>query len=384
MKILLVGGTGVLSTEIMNRSIAEGHDVFVINRGNRRELIPDEVHLLRADINDSGNVNKLIDGLQFDVVADFICYTKDQVENSISIFKSVCNQYIFISSCAVYKIDKASTHYHEDSPLINPIWQYSVDKVECENKVGSLCEQFGMQHTIVRPAVTYGNTRIPYGIMPSYGYHWTLAGRILNSKPVLLWDDGLNAINIMRVEDFAKGFVALYGNAQAYGQAFNITGDECVAWIDVINALGELLGKRPVLATVPKEFLADEMPDRRGEILGGRGVNLKVDNSKIKNVLPDFRTIIPLKEGLKKTLDYYQENHYLCGIDYVFDANIDRIIHKYYKKNAPNKLKEFNLRFIDYLKQGRQQDRSVYFIRRCGNRLLIKVARKCYRFFHRG
>ena len=305
MKILLVGGTGVLSTEIMNRSIAEGHDVFVINRGNRRELIPSEVHLFRADTNDSGSVKKLIDGLQFDVVVDFICYKKDQVENSISIFKSVCNQYIFISSCAVYKIDKASTHYHEDSPLINPIWQYSVDKVECENKVGSLCEQFGMQYTIVRPAVTYGNTRIPYGIMPSYGYHWTLVGRILNSKPVLLWDDGLNATNITRVEDFAKGFVALYGNAQAYGQAFNITGDECVAWIDVINALGELLGKRPVLATVPKEFLADEMPGRRGEILGGRGVNLKVDNSKIKNVLPDFRTIIPLKEGLKKTLDYY-------------------------------------------------------------------------------
>lgn len=382
MKILLVGGTGVLSSEIMKLSIAEGHEVFVINRGNHKELIPENVHLLRADINDHDHVKKLMTGLYFDVVVEFLCSNAKQVENSVLRFKDVCDHYIFISSCAVYKIDGRAV-YAEGAPVLNPLWEYSAGKVDCEKSVCFLCKQYGMKYTIVRPAVTYGNTRIPYGIMPPYGYHWTLVARILNDKPVLLWNHGLNATNITRVEDFAKGFVALYGQERACGEAFNINGDECSRWIDVINVLGELLGKSPVLANVTTEFLADEMPERRGEILGGRGVNLKADNAKIKSIENGFGTTISLKEGLAKTLAYYRENHYLNGIDYAFDANIDRIIHKYYKKHAPDKLKNFNLVYMDYMDSGLRRDRMVYLVNRYSSPFLLKWAKKSLRLFGR-
>lgn len=372
MKILLIGGTGVLSSEVMNCSVAGGHDVFVVNRGNRRDIIPDNVHLLQADINDSVSVKKLIKGRHFDIVVDFLCYKKEQVEKNIPLFANSCNHYIYISSCAVYDINARRAKYDEDSPLINLLWQYSVDKVECEKTVSILCNKHELKYTIVRPAVTYGNTRIPYGIAPPYGYHWTLVERILNNKPILLWDQGLNAMNIMRVEDFAKGFLALYGNVQAYGQVFNITGNEYVKWVDVINALGELLGKSIIFANVPKEFLADEMPNRRGEILGGRGVSLMADNAKIKHIAPEMSTTISLKEGLAKTLDYYRKHNFLCGIDYSFDANMDRIVNKYYERNDPHKLKAFKLIYIDYFKTKRLSNWIIYLINRHSDYFLVR------------
>ncbi len=383
MKVLLVGGTGVLSTEIMNQLVSLRHEVFILNRGKRKKVIPKTVTQIITDINDLDRVQDLIQNIFFDVIIDFISYTPSQITARLPIYKDHCNQFVFISSCAVYNKGKGNYVCSENSPLVNPVWTYSVNKVNCENKVVSLCKKFGIKYTIIRPAVTYDNTRIPYGIMPRYGLHWTIVSRILHKKPILIWDNGENISTITRVEDFSKGAVALFDNSKAYNQVFNIVGDERYSWKDVIETLGEILNTKPIYANVPKEYLANKMPSKKGEILGGRGINQLVDNSKIKSIVPNFKTI-SLKDGIDKTIKYYKNNNYLDGIDYKFDAEIDRIIYKYYSMNNKEQLKKFNLKYIDYLKDKKISDKITYYLIRYKGSfflsILLKVRRKINAF----
>lgn len=370
MKILLVGGTGVLSSAILIESLSRGYEIYLINRGNKKHLIPDNVVLLQANIKNESLVKKLIGNIFFDVVVDFRCFTEEDIRNSFSLFKHVCKQFIFISTGAVYKITDDSRKYKEDDPLINPLWDYSINKVKSEVLFKTLCEENNLIYTIIRPGVTYGNTRIPYGIMPSYGKHWTLIARILNDKPILLWDSGKNTSSITRVEDFAIGAVGLFGNSRAFNQAFNIVGDESYKWIDIINTIGEIIEKKPILVDVPKEFFAKEMPSKKGEIIGGRGTNQVFDNTKIIKVVPDFKTTLSLKEGIIKTLNHYKSQNYLDGIDYAFDGDIDRIIYKYNKANKIP-VKNLNLNFIDYLNEKKLQNSWLYFLNYHKNNLFV-------------
>ncbi|MBO7125223.1 MAG: NAD-dependent epimerase/dehydratase family protein, partial [Bacteroidales bacterium] len=216
----------------------------------------------------------------------------------------------------------------EESELINPVWDYSINKVKCEEKLKELCEKNNLIYTIVRPAVTYGNTRIPYGITPPYGYHGTLIHRMLSKKPIILWDDGEAYSTITHVEDFAYGLVGIIGNVEAYNQVYHIVGDERVQWKKVIELMGEILGVTPITLSVSKEKLAEEIPSRKGEILGGRGINQLLDNTKIKKTVKGFGTRISLKDGMTRTIEYYKDNKYLKGIDYGFDGDWDRIVKK--------------------------------------------------------
>lgn len=380
MKILLVGGTGVISSAVMNRLLVDGHSVFVLNRGRQKELIPDQVSLLQADINDRLAVERLISGKWFDVVVDFLCYSPKQTEYSIELFRKVCSQYIFISSCAVYQINSNQTAYTEDSPLINPLWQYSIDKVECEKIVRDLCARHDLKYTIVRPAVTYGNTRIPYGIMPAYGFHWTFIARILNNKPIITWNGGQNGTSILHVEDFAEGFAALCGNEKAYGEAFNISGDEYIQWKNVLSILGGLLDREPVTVDLSPDFFADQFPERRDEILGGRAVNMKVDNSKIKQLVPEFGTKTFLKEGLQKVLEHHRNNNYLRGIDYEFDGNMDRVVQKWVTVNSPQNSGGYKTSYIDYLGEATGVSRRAYLSAKHRDACLMKTWRlaRCF------
>lgn len=371
MNLLLVGGTGVLSSAVVDLSLSYGYNVYVINRGNK-EVSPN-VHLLQSDINDEERVKLLINDLHFDVVVDFICYNKTQVENSINLFKGKCNQYIFISSAAVYA-NPEKRNINEESPLANPLWQYSVDKVACEKTVITLCKANNIPYTIVRPAVTYDNTRIPYRLMPPYGYHWTIVERIINKKPIIIWNDGQNAVTILRVEDFAVGLVGLFNNSKSFNEAFNITGDERYRWKEILDTLGEIVGNKVVYQNIPIDLVANELPNRKGEILvgGSEGYDLKYDNTKIKNAVTDFKTTIFLKEGLKETIDYYKNNNYIKGIDYSFDANMDRIICQY-NSNNPTILKELGLQYIDYSNSKKYNNKIIYFVNRYKNNFFSKA-----------
>lgn len=368
MKLLVVGGTGVISYAVVMEALKQGIEVTCINRGrSKSQQLPKEVELIIADYHNKDVITKELKGKYFDAVIDVICYKPSDIEYSVSLFKDVCTQYIFFSSCAVYNKGKGDYVCNEESPLINSIWNYSISKVECENKLVELAAKYNLIYTIVRPAVTYGNTRIPYGITPPYGYHGTLIQRIINNKPIVLWDEGRAFSTITRVEDFAIGLVGLLGNPKAYNEIFNVVGDERYHWKDVIDELGRILNRHPVYLDISKEQLAQEMPDRKGEILGGRGISQLLDNTKLKSVVPNFKTTIGLAEGLRSTVNYYLENDYLYGIDYRFDAVWDRIAYKY----EPKRFK--GIHFIDYLNKSSFQDKITYWINFHNNKLLIQA-----------
>ena len=360
--LLVIGGTGVISYAVVLEALRQGFDVTCLNRGRTKtQVLPDDVKVLHANYRDRKEVESVLYGKYYTSIINVLCYNEEDIEYSVSLFKDKCEQYIFFSSCAVYNKGQGDYECTEDSKLINPLWQYSKNKVKCEEKLKELAIKDHFNYTIVRPAVTYGNTRIPYGITPPYGYHGTLILRIMANKPIIIWDEGKTIATITRVEDFAIGLVGILGNKEAYNETYHIVGDERHTWKVVIETLGEIIGEKPVLFNLTKEEYASEIPSKRGELLGGRGINQLLDNKKIKSAVNSFKTNISLKEGLAMTVKYYQENYYLKGVDWKYDANTDRIIKKWCaKKKISNK--QYKLKFVDYLGNASYKDKIDYFL----------------------
>lgn len=379
-KILIIGGTGVISYAVVLESLKQGYHVSCINRGkNKMQVLPNEVELLIGDYKNKEKMESLLENLHFDVVVDVLCFSLFDIDYSISLFKDKCDQYIFFSSCAVYNKGLGDYECNEDSEKINSVWDYSINKWRCEEYLTVLAQKFHFNYTIVRPAVTYGNTRIPYGITPPYGYHGTLIQRMIYNKPIIVWDNGDAYSTITRVEDFAVGLVGLFANEEAYNQAFHIAGDERYKWSELLEIMGEILNVKPIFFNLSKEEYAFECSSKRGEILGGRGISQLLDNSKIKKIVPNFKTNITLKEGLSQTISYYENHDYLKGIDWRFDADIDRIIAKYCKlKKLP--IENLNLRFIDYLGTATYIDRVKYWFEFHKEFVPVIICRKIFTF----
>lgn len=304
MNVLMIGGTGVLSSAVANEALKQGVKVTMINRGNRRNLIPDAVEFIKSDKKDFKNIQNLLGQRKFDAVMDYLCYSDKEIAESFRFYSHYTKQYFFISSCAVYNTSLGDV-CSEDSPKVLPIWNYSVNKWASEEALVKLAEQSETNYTIVRPCVTYGDTRIPYGISPQYGYHWTLVSRILNEKPIIRWNGGVNRCNMMRVEDFAIGVVGLIGNPKAYNEAFNICGDETPSFNEVLDVLSNLIGEKVNIVDVSSEFYAKELPERAGEILGGRSIDALNSNDKIKTIVPSFSQTISLAKGIAMTYNAY-------------------------------------------------------------------------------
>ena len=279
MKLLVIGGTGVLSGAVSKEAIRKGIEVYILNRGNKPHLIPEGAISLKADVKNTEEVKHALADKHFDSVIDFICYNKPQLQHSYELFHTYADQYIFISTTCVYDTSIPDTK-NEDSPKVLKEWNYSVEKWESEEYLMSECAKNHQPYTIIRPCVTYDNTRIPYGIMPEYGTHWTLIGRILADKPVLTWDGGTARWNLIRVEDFARGVVSVIGNPKAYNEAFNVCGDETPSFKEVLEILGKELNKEVIIIDISPEFYSTEYDDR-GEILGGRAIDAINSNKKL-------------------------------------------------------------------------------------------------------
>lgn len=375
MKLLIVGGTGVLSSAVTAEALQKGIDVTMINRGKRR--IPDGVELIKADKDDLQTIAKALEGRTFDAVMDYLCYTDAQTEKSARFYMKYTKQYFYISSCAVY--DTASLNGQmadEDSKKVLPIWKYSVDKWASEEKIHAIFKGSGVNYTIIRPCVTYGDTRIPYGISPAYGYHWTLCARILAGKPIITWNQGKNRCNMTRVEDFAVGVVGLIGNSKAYGEAFNVCGDEAPTFREVLDVLSDYLHKEVVTVDVSSDFYAKELPNRAGEILGGRSIDTINSNAKLKAAMPEFKQNVLLKEGITKTLDAYMEQDYQHGIDWTFDAETDRIVKKWCKKNRIDG-KQYKVGFVNYLGNASRSQIVKYQLMRHKDNVIVKTILHC-------
>ncbi len=356
MNILIIGGTGVLSSAVTLEALKHGISVTMINRGNRP--IPKNVEHIKSDKNDFTKISRELENRQFDAVMDFLCSSDKDVSTSLDFYHNYTKHYFYISSCAVYNA-RNSNPCTENSPKIEMEWEYSIRKWIGECRLIELAKKWNTHYTIIRPSITYDNTRIPYGISPKYGFHWTLAARMLSGKPILRWNGGENRCSMMRVEDFAVGVIGLVGNTKAYDEVFNVCGDESPTYNDVLEYIGEYIGIKPVLFDITSDEYAREVPSRAGEIIGGRSIDLIISNDKLKSVVPSFRQTISLREGIRMTLEAYKNQGFQKGIDWRFDAETDRIIANKCKRDRLDVL-PYNIGFVDYLGNATLADRETY------------------------
>ena len=362
MKILLLGGTGVLSTPVMLSALDRGFEVYIANRGNRRKLIPPQVKLIQCDVRSTAAFSEALASYRFDVVMDFLSYTKEQILHTLSVIADKTDQYIFVSSCCAYDrrlfVDKEITD--ADTPTGNPLWNYGENKLECEKE---LYKSFShLFFTIVRPYITFGNTRIPYGITPASTFHGTILFRIKNNKPLFVWDDGKAMTTITHTQDFARCVTALFQNNEAKQKAFNIVGDHRISWKDFIRTFEEVLERPISTVNIPSEFAAKTLPSQAGILLGDRALDARFDNHLLKAAVPSFHDTISLKDGLKQTVDYYATNNYLNGIDYSWDGMIDRLIAKWFHHSKEKN--PYPLHFVDYMNSATFRNRLQYFYHR--------------------
>lgn len=344
MKILLLGGSGVISHDVARCAVSKGHEVFLLNRGIHPARIKEGCCLIKANLRDSKDVRSSIGSQRFDVVVDFLSFNPEQLKQTFLNFKDHCSQYIFISSATVYCKTGKGVLKTENTPATNTYWDYATSKKDCEDELRILCGNGLVKYTIVRPYITYGDTRIPFGVVPN-GAHWTLAHRILTGKPVVLWDGGRSLCTLTHSTDFAKGFVGLFDNPLAMNNEFHITSDEIVSWREVVELIAQKLGRKAVIADISSAFIISQMPELRGLLLGDRSTDMIFDNSKIKSVVPDFICTVNNKAGIRKTIEFFKSNPEMMKVDYQWDARMDRLVRKYYKRNDPSKLKELNLSF---------------------------------------
>lgn len=375
MNILIIGGTGVISTAVTKEALSRGYSITMINRGHNLKVIPKgDVKVIISDKKNYKYLEKKLGNIVFDAVVDFIIYDKINLIESFNFYSKYAKQYIFISSCGVYD-KRVKGILNENSPKVLEGWGYSKNKWECEVELCKLAKKKNINYTIVRPAITYDNTRIPYGIMPPYGYHWTLISRILHHKPIITWNNGEVYYNMMRVEDFAVGFVGLFGNIKAYNEAFNICGDETITYAQVLNILSNIIGERIITIDIPTIFYGKELGTKQGELIG-RSYCSNNSNKKIKHVVPDFKQNISIRDGLKMTYQSYIDNNYQRGIDWEYDADTDRIIKKWCKVNKFD-TSQYNLKFIDYLGNAEFSDKIKYYMTFHKKRFDMLIINKC-------
>ncbi len=328
MKALFIGGTGTISSAIVRRlSRDKAWEVWLINRGNRADTVPEKVHQIRCDINDEEAVLKAIDSMKFDCVCEFIGFTRDQVERDYRLFKDKTKQYIYISSASAY--NKPSSNYviTEGTSLANQYWEYSRNKIACEEFLMARYREDGFPVTIVRPSHTYDERSIPLGVHGKNG-SWQVIKRMMEGRPVIIHGDGESLWHLTFNEDFAVGYTALMGNRHAIGEAFQITGDEVLTWNQIYQTIADALCVELHAYHVSSELLTALGPDYdfEGSLTGDKAVSVVFDNSKIKRLAPDLRTTVPLHKGVRIALDYILDHKECMKEDPEFDKWCDKVI----------------------------------------------------------
>ena len=265
-------------------------------------------------------------GRSFDVVADWIAYTPEQAAVDIELFSGRVEQYIFISSASVYQ--KPATHFliTESTPLANPYWQYSRDKIACEELLMREYREKGFPVTIVRPSLTYGVTQIPAAV-GSWNHPWTIIDRMRKGKAIIVPGDGTSLWTMTHNSDLAKGFVGLMGNVHAIGHPFHITSDEVLTWDQIYGLIGAAAGARPKIVHIASDFIAAFNPEERGSLVGDKANCGIFDNAKIKSFVPGYVATVPFAEGIRESVHWFENHPERCTIDDAFNALSDRIIH---------------------------------------------------------
>ncbi|MFF1252096.1 SDR family oxidoreductase [Pseudarthrobacter sp. NPDC058329] len=319
--ILLIGGTGVISATAAQRAVALGHRVTVLNRGQSARPVPEGVETLTADVRDVTAVREVLAGREFDAVADFITYKPDQAKASLDLFTGRTGQYVFISSASAYQKPPTRLPIRESTPLKNPFWQYSRDKIACEELFFEAYREQDFPLTVIRPSHTYDRTKI--AMVGS----WTDIHRMRAGLPVMVHGDGTSLWTLTHSKDFAKAFVGLLGRPQAVGESYTITSDEYLPWNQIYQLFARAAGVAdPELVHVASETIAANSEELGPNLLGDRSHSVVFDNTKIKSLVPGYCATIPFADGAREIVDWYDTNPELQVVNQQFMDLSDRMI----------------------------------------------------------
>lgn len=331
MKALVIGGTGTISTAVVKRLAEELHwDVWLLNRGNRKDALPEGTHSIIADIKDEAAVMEKLKDMAFDAVCEFIGFRVEDVKRDYRLFRDKTKQYVYISSASAYHKPAANYLVTEGTALANPYWQYSRDKIACEEYLMEKYRKEGFPVTIVRPSHTYSQRSVPVGLHGSNG-SWQVLRRMLDGKPVIIHGDGTSLWTLTYNKDFAIGYTGLLGNPRAIGEAFQITGDESLTWNQIYETIARALGAELKPYHVSSDFLAaagaSKGYDFEGNLTGDKAASVVFDNAKLKRIVPDMRTTVRFDQGVRIALDYILSHPEECQRpDPEFDAWCDAVI----------------------------------------------------------
>lgn len=336
MKILFIGGTGLISSACSDLALERRHELTLLNRSaSTKYPAPSGATLITADVRaDEGAVVELLSTQHFDVVVDWIAFTLADIERDLRLFSGKTDQFVFISSASAY--EKPPSHYivTEETPLANPHWQYSRNKIACEQRLMDEYHQNNFPVTIIRPSLTYGPSQIPLCV-GSWNHPYTVIQRMKQGLPVIVPGDGASLWTVTWNGDFAVGLLGLFGNPVALGEAFHITSDEVLTWDQIYQETARAIGVAPNLVHIPSELIAAYDPDMWGSLIGDKAHSAVYDNSKIKHFVPEFDAKVTWAEGVRRSLAWFEADPARRTIDQPANETWDRIIAAYQKAFPP-------------------------------------------------
>ena len=323
MKVLFIGGTGIISSACTRLAVERGLELTLFNRGKSQRAVPAGVRVLTGDIRDRESAARTLGTERFDVVVDWVAYTPEHIESDIKLFSGRTGQYIFISSASAYQTPPVNLPVSEATLLANPFWEYSRNKIACEERLIRAYREGQLPITIVRPSHTYDRTLLPM----RGGY--TVVERMRRGRKVIVHGDGTSLWVLTHHRDFARGFLGLMGNSQSIGEIFHITSDELLTWNQIYQIVARTAGSEAYIVHIPSDFIARHDPEWGSSLLGDKSHSMIFDNSKIKRLVPDFRAAIPFDRGAEEIIAWYDSDPARQVVDQEFDALLDRIIQAY-------------------------------------------------------
>lgn len=325
MKVLFIGGTGNISTAVSHLAVQRGIELTLLTRGSRGTSIPGAREIV-CSVEDEAAAQAALRGLNFDVVVDWIAFTPEDIERDIRLFRDRTSQFVFISSASCYQ--KPVQHYliTEKTPLENPYWEYSRQKIACEKRLWRAQTDEAFPVTIVRPSLTYGDTIIPLPTNSWYPYAFTVIDRMRKGKKVVIPGDGTSLWVLTHNSDFAKGIIGLFGNPKAIGEAFHITSDEVLTWNQIYDEVAKAAGVESNFVHITSDLIAKCIPEKFGSLIGDKSNSVVFDNSKIKSVVPGFSATKSWAAGIRETIDWFDANPERQLIDTKAEAEWDRLI----------------------------------------------------------
>ena len=324
MKILLIGGTGLISTAVVEEALNRGMEVFLLNRGNKNVEFNKPVTQLTSDINDEQRVKELLIPHFFDVIIEFFAFTVEHVQRDYRLFKGKTNQYIFISTASAYHKPLPKSPITEDIPLENPYWQYSQNKKYAEEYLLSLRDdEFNV--TIIRPSHTYNDRSLVFQLS-SWSHPFTILNRMINDQPIVLPDDGESLWTLTYHKDFAKGFVDIFGNEMTYQEYYHLTSDKVYTWNEITLAIYKALGKKPNIIYITTDNILKHFPEVKGELYGDKKENAVFNNSKIKAIAPHYVSETEYPDIAKRAVNYYLTHKEAQTIDEKFNEKYEKLI----------------------------------------------------------